>query len=131
MTTGEKIRNARKAQHLSQKELADRMGVNQSHVSQYENDYKSPSLETLSRFANAIGCDIGDLIVEKKVINTRNVSLSDMVLDSLDQNGLPFSDDEIDLVDSYRSLNKSGKNRLSAYASDLAKIPDYTAPDSE
>lgn len=131
MTIGEKIRSVRKAHNMTQKDLASMMGVNQSHVSQYENDYKSPSMETLARFADALGCEISDLVPEKKAIFLGSTPLSGMIMDSLDHAGLVYSDDEICLIDSYRVLNSAGKEKLLTYASDLAQIAAYTSPDSE
>lgn len=62
MSTGELIKEARKKRKLTQKELATKMGVVQSYISQYENDCLSPGLDTLERFAAALDCSVVDLL---------------------------------------------------------------------
>ncbi|PZA06052.1 MULTISPECIES: helix-turn-helix domain-containing protein [unclassified Meiothermus] len=53
---GEVLRSLRKKRGLSQKDLAERLGVQRSRVAQIENtEGLSLSLETLARFASALG----------------------------------------------------------------------------
>ncbi|TCL54960.1 helix-turn-helix protein [Hydrogenispora ethanolica] len=47
MSFGEKIRNLRKAQNMSQQELAKILDVHPKHISRYENNVSQPSLEVL------------------------------------------------------------------------------------
>lgn len=46
---------ARKAQNITQKELAERIGVNQADISKIENGLRNPSLNMLKKLA--IGID--------------------------------------------------------------------------
>lgn len=46
----------RKAMHVTQTELAFRMGITQPAVSAIETGNSSPTLDTLGRYANALGC---------------------------------------------------------------------------
>lgn len=55
MTTGEKIKKARKAAGLTQKQLADSLGVSESFVSQYESGKREPKYQTLVKLAAALG----------------------------------------------------------------------------
>lgn len=55
MTTGEKIRRARKDASMTQKELADALGVSESFVSQYETGKREPKYQTLCKIAEALG----------------------------------------------------------------------------
>lgn len=55
MTIADKIKKARKAAGLKQKELADKLGVSPQMISQYENSGRIPKYETLCKIANAIG----------------------------------------------------------------------------
>lgn len=52
---GDKIRQYRKAAKLTQTELEDRSGLPQSHISRIENGKLSPSRETLTKIASALG----------------------------------------------------------------------------
>jgi len=47
--------DARKNSGLTQKELADRTGINQGDISKLENGSGNPSLRTLQRLASAMG----------------------------------------------------------------------------
>lgn len=62
MTVGEKIRSVRKEKGLSQKELAEKLGVSQSNYSQYEVCKRNAKIETLERIADALEVPVGRLI---------------------------------------------------------------------
>lgn len=57
-TTGKLIRQARKAQKLTQKELGERMGVSVSAVNRYESGKINNSVDMLERIADALNMDI-------------------------------------------------------------------------
>lgn len=61
MSTGEAIKAARRAAGLTQAELAKRLGVTPQTVSQYERGLINPKLETLQKFAYALGTDVWNL----------------------------------------------------------------------
>lgn len=52
---GEALRVARRAQGITQADLADRVGITQAALSRYENDLRDPSPETVAMFATALG----------------------------------------------------------------------------
>ena len=54
MTTGEKIRELRKSQGLTQEALAKKIGIKRGTLAQYEAGKRSPKRETLERFAKAL-----------------------------------------------------------------------------
>ena len=58
---GEKIRNLRKAAGLSQKELAEKVGVDISAISLWENGKTYPTYTNILKLAEALGCKPGDL----------------------------------------------------------------------
>ena len=62
MTTGQRIKAARKKAGLTQKELGERMGQSFQSIAQWENDLRNPKLETLQRIANALEVSIYELI---------------------------------------------------------------------
>ena len=58
---GAYVRQRRIELGLSQAELAERLGVWQTHVSAIEIGRVSPSVETLVRLADALGVAVGDI----------------------------------------------------------------------
>jgi len=48
----------RRALHLTQKELAEKAGLGQAEVSKIERGRKSPTLDTYSRLAAALGLEV-------------------------------------------------------------------------
>jgi transcriptional regulator with XRE-family HTH domain len=67
------IRNVRErmaAQGLSQTDLAKRLKVTPSFVSQMLSGHRRPGLESLEDFAKALSCEAADLIAEKKLAGT-------------------------------------------------------------
>ena len=59
---GEQLRRRRKELGLSREELADKLGVNQCTVSDYETGQVELTLPKLVRIADALGVTIYDLI---------------------------------------------------------------------
>ena len=55
---GEQLRALREAQHLSQAELARRMGSTQPAIARLEAGRVAPSLDTLDRAAAALGVEL-------------------------------------------------------------------------
>lgn len=55
---GETIAKRRKKQGLSQTELAERLGISQQILSQYENGKRNPKLTNLIRILEVLGCEI-------------------------------------------------------------------------
>lgn len=49
---------------LTQQELADKICVSRTAIARYERGYDSPSLNTLGRLADALGCTVTDLVSE-------------------------------------------------------------------
>ena len=49
------IVNARTSQNITQKELAERTGINQADISKLENGTRNPSLKMLKRLAAGMG----------------------------------------------------------------------------
>jgi transcriptional regulator with XRE-family HTH domain len=63
-TLGENIQSARKAVGLTQKELAEKIGVVHRTVQQYELNKREPRLETLGEIANVLNTSVLALIPE-------------------------------------------------------------------
>lgn len=59
---GRKIRQARKKVGLKQWELAKKIGVSESRISQYENGTQNPRVDTLQKIAEGLGITPVDII---------------------------------------------------------------------
>lgn len=64
MNFGEKLRQLRKDRKLTQPELADAIGIEQSYLSKLENDKYVPSSEVFGRILEEFGLSVGDLVDE-------------------------------------------------------------------
>ena len=58
--------DARIAQNLTQKELAERTGIDQADISKLENGTRNPSLKLLKRLADGMGMDLKLVFTPKK-----------------------------------------------------------------
>ena len=67
MTFGEKLRSLRRDKKLSQRDLAERVGLNFTYLSKIENgklDFAGyPSEETILKLAEALGADPDELLL--------------------------------------------------------------------
>lgn len=59
---GEKLREYRKAAGLTQKELGEKCGISTVMVSYMEDEIKNPSVETLKRIIEVLGCTADELL---------------------------------------------------------------------
>ncbi len=66
-TIGERIREIRKNRNLTQRELADLVGINFTYLSRVENDRldddQTPREETIQRIARALQTDADELLL--------------------------------------------------------------------
>lgn len=58
---------ARVSQNLTQKELAERTGINQADISKLENGTRNPSLKLLKRLAEGMGMTLKIEFVPKEI----------------------------------------------------------------
>jgi transcriptional regulator with XRE-family HTH domain len=63
VTLGERIRKERKAAGLSQRDLAQRVGVSFPHISKVEADKEPASPELLTRIAQEVGIEPDELLL--------------------------------------------------------------------
>ena len=89
---GEALRLIRVFHDMNQNELARRLGVSQSHLSDIERDRKTPSNELVTRYAREFGLPVSSIwfFDEKltdgappRVINKAQGVIADKVLDFL------------------------------------------------
>lgn len=126
MNLGSNIQKYRKEAGLTQKELAETLGVAVGTIQQYELGKRQPRLEMINRIAGALGVGIRRLYPDfqyeewKKTETYKNVRLEN-VLDPL----------RVELLSHFQELNSSGKGEAVKRVSELTEIPRYTKPDKE
>ena len=62
MNVGENIRRIREKQGMAQCDLAQKVGVSQPMICQYERGLRGPSLQTGFLIAEVLGCTVEDLM---------------------------------------------------------------------
>ena len=62
MTVGECIKAARKKAGMTQKELADKLGIPYQGISQYERGIRNPKIATVKKIAEALQVSPSELI---------------------------------------------------------------------
>ena len=66
MEIGNKIRDLRKLQGLTQEELADRAELTKGFISQLERDMTSPSIATLEDILQCLGTSLGEFFRDEE-----------------------------------------------------------------
>ncbi|HEY0512945.1 MAG TPA: helix-turn-helix transcriptional regulator [Thermoanaerobaculia bacterium] len=61
-TLGERVRELRERQRLTQEQLAERSGISKGFLSDLENHKRNPSAEYILRIANALGASVDYLL---------------------------------------------------------------------
>lgn len=125
-TTGQLIREARNAKGLSQKELAERLGVSQARIGQYENDSGSMRINTVMSIAKALNVPYIDLMTETDMV----ISAIDAICrdSSKEFNINPediFNDLEIMMLEAFDLLNQEGQKIAIERIKELSSIPKY------
>jgi transcriptional regulator with XRE-family HTH domain len=69
-----KVREIRKARHLSQRQLAGRMQVPRTYISKIENGKAIPTLGSLERLAMALGVDVSALVRDSRSVRDEEVA---------------------------------------------------------
>lgn len=121
MTTGERIKLARKGKNMSQKELAEKIGVSASMIGQYENGLRNPKVDTIQRIACALGMDWNQLATFRKLTDSEMYRYK----------FLQFKSEEDRIAYFYSQLNTDGKLAASACffrhlrEDSLTEVADY------
>ena len=132
MTTGERIKAARKAAGMTQAELAAKLGISYVGVSQWENDLRNPKYETLQRIASALNTVPFMLLgSESHDIFSAGVIAGQDALD-LDNSyrGYSYSQSEYSLIDAFSKLNEDGQQKAIERVEELTEIPKYQKKDA-
>ena len=106
---GKRIKEERSKKKMSQKELADKIGVQNSTLSQYEHGKSEPNQEILFKIASALGINVSDLIPS-------DLRIGDNELEQALKMAKNFGLEEItllkSLIEKALSLNESERERF-------------------
>lgn len=95
MTVGEKIKQRREALGISQKELAQKIGVTQSAIGNYESGLSNPKMELMPKLFEALRTDANYIFGEAKQADE-------------------FSYHETQIIKKYRDLDDHGKRAVNS-----------------
>lgn len=151
MNLGERIRQARKEAGLTQKQLAEKIGVAAITIRQYESSKREPRYETLRSIAAAVECNVNWLFsghsvdlgqqATDHVIRFLNLSsprdrrlalivsahVENFFYNHFKDVGYSFDSEEKSFVQQFDKLNKKGKETALERISELTKISDYAS----
>lgn len=137
MTTGERIRQARKNRNLTQKKLGGLCGMADSAIRRYESGRGNPTIATLQRIAGALGVPLSDLLDPAAQsafqagidLGSDMEEWSNSIIEGLrKQDGYTFSESETRLISAFSKLTEEGQTQTIKYAEDLAGNPRFQRP---
>ena len=64
---GQRIRELRMQQHMSQEELSFKAGISPAHLGQIERASKNPTIDTIAKIAAALDMPISDLFTKEAI----------------------------------------------------------------
>lgn len=83
MTFGEKLRQLRKSRGVTQQKLAESVGLAQSTVASYENDFREPSFDVITKFSKYFRVPFSSLTPSDEILDDEFVR---QIADVLHQN---------------------------------------------
>ena len=134
MTTGERIKLARKNANITQADLATKLDIPFQSISQWERDVRKPKLATLQRIATALGVSVSSLMDEttSEAFNTgmaiaKCFKDGDMALKRAEWEwyGYTGSAEEKKLIGAFSQLNKAGQAIAIERIKELTEIYKY------
>lgn len=134
MTTGEKIRSARKERGLTQREFAEKIGIAEPTLRKYESDRLNPKIETLLKISDAADCDPSFLLPDalldayfagatRTYDEIRRNQVDNVIEEELSE-GLER------IFDAYGILNEDGQQEAVKRVEELTEIPRYCRQDA-
>lgn len=123
MKTGERIKNYRIKQGLTQRTLGESCGIAESTIRRYELGSLNPKIETLKKIADALGVPVADL-AGWSAFDNQYPHLADEV--KLLDLAKKIDENTFQLNELFLQLNDSGKAKAIDALSDLVMIEKYT-----
>lgn len=88
---GKFIASCRKEAHLTQEQLAERIGVSNKSISRWENGITMPDLSILNVLANELNIEISELLNGRKMTREELISLRDSINNAINYSNLEKS----------------------------------------
>lgn len=137
LSIGKNIRYLRKQAHLTQKQLATMIGVNEVTIRCYESEKYEPKMDNIYKLVTALNCNINEILdhpfptptfsleeLEDLGNGARIVSYAPQsIKEALKKEN--FLSMEERLNSAYLQLNKQGKQKAVEQVEMLTKIPEY------
>ena len=122
MEIGQSIQEARKKAKLTQKELAEKVGIATITVQQYERGVRTPKIETLQKIAQALNIDVGVLYgVEVDKGNPQYLNrLYGKISEVAEKYGRP-EEEVVNWINRCLSMSEAVANRLEFLSGNMAK----------
>ena len=126
MTVGERIKAARINIGMTQKELAEKLGIPYQSIGQWERDQRNPKVDTLQRLADVLGVSVPYLMgwnqVDKYFCGRE---ASDDTVQKIANNIQMHHSTRAELNLAFDKLNDKGQQVAVERVKELSKIPDY------
>ena len=149
MTIGERIKEARLNAGITQRELAEKLGVSFVNISQWENGTRKPKYETRQKIADALGVTVDYLLGRTNQPNVRLATQEDIEryfgrTSYITEDGVAVlaakpdmsahdlkkcNENYSKLCAAFDRLNETGQKKAVENVEDLAKIPEYQKKD--
>lgn len=125
MTTGELIRNIRKAKGVTQKQLGELAGIAEPTIRSYESGRLNPKIGTIEKIANALGVSTVSLLPEESLVSLEVSSryMKAEYAGAFDSYKTDSLRDQI--LSCYDQLNKAGQEKAVERVEELTEIPKY------
>lgn len=107
MTIGEKLRQLRQSNGLTQEALAKTLGIGQATVACYENGLREPHIVNLIAYADFFDCTVDFLIGRTDERGNQSFPAN--------SKRAFLKDAELELLQKYRSLNRREQMKLMGY----------------
>jgi transcriptional regulator with XRE-family HTH domain len=122
-TFGEKLVSLRKQKNLSQKELAEIIGVTATRLNYWEKDKRKPGLEWVKKLTDALGIPTVDLMDWDTELNPDGRLAKEVRL--IEEIQLLWGKDTVNLLSIFDELNDVGKEKALDYLTDLSEQSKY------
>lgn len=109
MAVGDRVKELREQMNISQNKLAKLAGISQAAISILESGKKSPTVDTLGRIAQALGCAVSDLTGEDDLPPPAPVPPQDEIDDALAKASANLTPEEVKQVLAYIAGMKAAR----------------------
>ncbi|WFR56426.1 helix-turn-helix domain-containing protein [Anaerocolumna sp. AGMB13025] len=106
-TFGQKLRDARKAKNLTQKQLAEQLGAKHNSISNWENDQNKPDPDMIELICGVLNIEPNYLLSKDSSVNNRS-NLTEIVNPSQSKIDLKLQM----ILHKYESLDEKGKHTV-------------------